>query len=112
MWMLDLITGRRKKHDAITKLAAKVAHDTHEAVWSRVSHRVLAMRLNEARGYVRARAAQCIHAEVDRVALRNPQIEERTRAEIASRAIDHVVGLVIRDVLVMPAQKAGKRRAA
>lgn len=112
MWVLDLITGRRQKRDAISKIAAKVAQDAHEAVWSRVSHRVLAMRLNEARGYVRARAAQCIHAEVERVVRRNPLFQAQMQSEIASRAIDHVVGLVIRDVLVMPAQKAARRRAA
>lgn len=112
MWLLDVLTLRRKTQDVLGKTAAKVAQDSHRAVWNRVSHRVLAMRLNEARGYVRARAADCIQSEVDRVVKRNPQWGDKARQEIIMRATDHVVGLVIRDVLVMPAETAAKRRAA
>ena len=112
MWFFDYLRLRLRSSDAIGRLAAKVAHDSHRAVWSRVSHRVLAMRLNEARGYVRARAAQCIHTEVERLSQRNPQLSVRAQSELISRATDHVVGLVIRDVLVMPAQTTSKRRAA
>jgi hypothetical protein len=70
------------------------------------------MRLNEARGYVRARAAQCIHAEVEQVLRRNPQLSLRAQADLVTRATDQVVGLVIRDVLVTPAEAVTRRRAA
>lgn len=112
MWFTDLFPRRRRPGDFIGRLAAKVAHDSHRAVWSRVSHRVLAMRLNEARGYVRARAAQCICAEVDELVRQNPQLTETKRAELVARATDHVIGLVIRDVLIMPAETVAKRQAA
>jgi hypothetical protein len=112
MWLIDLLSGRKRNTDAIGRLAAQVANETHQAVWTRVSHRVLAMRLNEARGYVRARAAHCIQSQVEQVVRRNPQLNPRQLADLASRATDHVVGLVIRDVLVAPGQSASRRRAA
>ena len=112
MWLFDFLPLRRRSNDVLGRLAAKIAHDSHRAVWGRVSHRVLSMRLNEARGYVRARAAHCIQTEVERLSQHNRDLTGRTRAELVSRATDQVVGLVIRDVLVMPAQTAAKRRAA
>jgi hypothetical protein len=112
MWLVDFILRRPRPNDFIGRIAAKVAHDSHRSVWSRVSHRVLTMRLNEARGYVRARACQCIHSEVEQVMRRNPQLRDDIRQELISRATDHVVGLVIRDVLVMPAETHTRRRAA
>jgi hypothetical protein len=112
MWLLDVLMFRRSSNDTLGRLAARVAHDSHRAVWSRVSHRVLSMRLNEARGYVRARAAHSIQAEVESLVSRNPQLGGKAQQEIVARATDHVVGLVIRDVLVMPAQTAARRRAA
>ena len=112
MWLVDLVLRRSKSNDSIGRMAAKVAHDTHRAVWNRVSHRVLAMRLNEARGYVRARAGQCIQMEVEQLVSRHPQISDKVRHELVARATDHVIGLVIRDVLVMPAENTSRRRAA
>ncbi len=111
MWFVDLVL-RRPRSDEMGKMAANVARESHLAVWSRVSHRVLTMRLNEARGYVRARAAQCIQAEVDQRALRNLHLSDQARQELIARATDHVVGLVIRDVLLMPAEASIQRRAA
>ena len=111
MWLINSLFRSRSK-DSLGKLAARIAQDSHREVWNRVSHRVLLMRLNEARGYVRARAAQCIHAEVESLVRHNPQLAGRQRSELVSRATDHVVGLVIRDVLIMPQQSAGRRRAA
>ena len=112
MAFFDLLFGRRRSADLISRLAAKIANDSHLTVWNRVSHRVLAMRLNEARGYVRARAAQCIHTEVEKAVRRNPQLSVRAQSDLVARATDQVVGLVIRDVLVMPAEAVTKRRAA
>lgn len=102
---------RRRSSDALSRLSAKVAQESHLAVWNRVSHRVLAMRLNEARGYVRARAASCIQAETDALLRRHPGLAQQ-RAELVVRATDHVVGLVIRDVLITPTRTAERRRAA
>lgn len=105
-WLL----GRRKS-DSLARIAARIAQESHQAVWNRVSHRVLAMRLNEARGYVRARAASCIQAEADATVRRHPDLEHQ-RDDLVARATDHVVGLVIRDVLVTPTRTAERRRAA
>lgn len=102
---------KRRTADSLSRLAAKVAQGSHQAVWNRVSHRVLAMRLNEARGYVRARAASCIQAEIDAVLRRHPDLEHQ-RDDLVARATDHVVGLVIRDVLITPTRTAERRRAA
>jgi hypothetical protein len=111
MPILQWLFGRRAS-DTLSRLAAKVAHESHRAVWNRVSHRVLGMRLNEARGYVRARAASCILAEADAVLRHHPDLNERQRADLVARATDHVVGLVIRDVLITPSRTAERRRAA
>jgi hypothetical protein len=110
MSLLQWFFGGRSP-DSLSRHAAKVAQECHRAVWHRVSHRVLAMRLNEARGYVRARAASCIQSEADALLRRHPGLE-RQRADLVARATDHVVGLVIRDVLITPTRTAERRRAA
>ncbi len=110
MSIFQWLLGRRTS-DSLSRMAAKIAQESHQAVWNRVRHRVLAMRLNEARGYVRARAASCIQAEAEAALRRHPGLE-RQRDDLVARATDHVVGLVIRDVLITPARTAERRRAA
>ena len=46
------------------RLANEIAQRSRAEVWNRIEHRASTMRLAEARGYMRARAAEAIHREV------------------------------------------------
>jgi hypothetical protein len=111
MWLLQFLR-RYRSVDFISSIAGKVAHNCHQSTWRRVRHRVISMRLHEARGYVRARAVECVHSETDRMLANVRGITHEQRAAIVSRALEHVVGLVIRDVLTPSTSLAGKRLAA
>ena len=86
----------------IQQLSAQIAHRCHAPVWATVRRRATAMRLTEARGYVRARAAQMVASEVAAALSSRPQVGRDVEAELVTRTTDGVVSLVFRDLLNLP----------
>lgn len=93
-----------------SELAARIAPRCHAAVWARVERRAPSMRLSEARGYIRARAAAVVHAQVN--AELNHTRRDVSRADLMSLATDKVVTLVFRELLAVPPRQKELRRAA
>ncbi len=110
MGLFDLLTGYRPQK-IVDGLAKEVAQHSLAPVWERVARRAAAMRLNEGRGYVRARAAQIISAQADRVLAREPRLAVSLRSQVIAAAADLVVSLVIRDILNLPIRRPVRQAA-
>lgn len=93
-----------------SELAARIAPRCHAAVWARVERRAPAMRLSEARGYIRARAAAVAHAHVNAELACAPHSVDRV--ELGSLVLDKVLTLVFRELLNVPPRQRELRRAA
>jgi len=104
--------GRHRRERLVADLSQQVAEGSHNAVWTKVKDRVASMRLAEARGYVRARAASPIADEADRMLSRSDLVDRAVRSQIIEEATDRVVTLVFRDLLNLPPRLRTVRRAA
>jgi hypothetical protein len=98
----------RKRDDDVARLASEIAQRSFDGVWKRLSPAVASMPPQEARGYVRARAAAVVQAEVARLDPR--QVGEP--AALVERAHGAVLAAVEQE---LRARKPGgnvQRRAA
>jgi hypothetical protein len=89
----------------VERVAGEVARECRGELWRKVQSRAADMSVAEIRGYVRARAAALVAAEVQRPVASAP-LEPALRTAIAERAVEQLVNLVVRDVL------CGERAAA
>lgn len=99
-------------HKQLAHLAAQAADRSHALVRQRVERRAATMRVSEACGYVRARAAQIIHDQVELVLASYPQHASAQRPELLALATEAVVSSVIRDLTCLPMQQRGQLRRA
>jgi len=117
--LLTSLFGRHRRERLVADLSQQVAEGSHNAVWTKVKDRVASMRLAEARGYVRARAASPIADEADRMLGGSDPVDSAVRSQIIAvrsqiieEATDRVVTLVFRDLLNLPPRLRTVRRAA
>lgn len=96
------------------QLAVVIAHRGLATVWQRVSGQVANMQPSEARGYIRARAAQVIHAEANRVVDFDRAIPSKYRAELIQLATNEVLRLTVRQWMTVRTARSQPivRRAA
>jgi hypothetical protein len=93
--------------------AEEVARRSQSVVLDRVRRRATAMRVSEARGYVRSRALDIVHREL--AALHNGRIklDPALQTAIISQATEAVVTAVLAELRSVPkaAKPSGKRAA-
>ena len=111
-FFIDRLTRRRLSAATLQTLADRLAEQGLHAVVRRSLRRAAGMRLSEARGYIRARAAQVIHECVDRELQQLSEAHARHRSEIIERATEAVVSLTIRELVSHPAEQRRTARAA
>jgi hypothetical protein len=81
--------------ERLAKLAERVASRSRLAVWQRVMHRLPALGVIEARGYLRARATTIIREETDRLVEQEGAIAAAYREEIAAAATAQLVETIL-----------------
>jgi hypothetical protein len=105
--------ARRRTARTVEQSAAEVARRSYQPVMDRVRRRASAMRIAEARGYVRARSLDIVHRELS--ALHGGKIphDPATQTQIISRATDAVVASVLAGLRSVPqSAKTSTRKAA
>jgi len=110
-WLLDFSKRRR-----IAEAAAAIAQASQNLVWQRVSARSATMRASEARGYIRARAAQVIWSQVDLYLAHQRALGADSRGELIDLATTETLHMVVRQWVqtrpgVAPAHVATRRAA-
>ncbi len=103
---------RRAPSGAIDALVRQVVEMSLEDVVERVSARVDAMTLSEARGYVRARAAQVVRYQTHLAIAKHSGAEQHWTARIVSTATERIVTLVLRQTGVGLPRRTEMRMAA
>jgi len=109
LWELFL-PGRTARRQA--RLANEIAQRCRVDAWSRIERRATGMRLAEARGYMRSRAAEIIHREVDQALACQNVTDGLNREELVNQTTDLLVALLFRELLHVPARYRPLRRAA
>jgi hypothetical protein len=82
----------------LQRLAEEIAEHALPAVLQRSRPRAVKMRMAEARGYIRARAALVIHQQVDAELQHRAAAQVRYRSELIERATEAVIGLALSDM--------------
>ena len=72
----------------MTELAQQVAERSRQEVVQRARLSLLRMSGPEARGYLRARAADVLLRETDRALAEEPRVREKDREQVISQAAD------------------------
>lgn len=105
---------RQKTEAFISAVARDVATASRQAVRRRVEEGCLSMRLNELRGYVRARAAQPVQSRLAQRLQSSPavRLSPAEVKDVARRATDRVVQVVVRDLAGLETATASDRKAA
>jgi len=109
VWDL-FVPGRTARLQA--RLANEIAQRCRVDAWRRIERRATGMRLSEARGYMRARATEVIHREVDHALACQAGAERLDRGQLVNQAGNLVVALLFRDLLHVPVRYRPLRRAA
>jgi len=86
----DLVK-RWSRKSKLDSLADAIAVRKQFAVWEQICHRVGEMTLAEARGYVRARSACLVYAEVDATCRQQRRIDPVVRRQLIRLTADRVV---------------------
>lgn len=116
MSLLSFFSGKLSGKQ-LAQLAGQVVQRSQVPVRKRVERRAAMMRISEAVGYIRVRAAEIIEAEIEQVLQTySPKQAVLVRAELTTLATEAVVSTVIRDLTCLPLQQGGRawqqRRAA
>ena len=98
MQLLNFLVRRRTQRE-IGRMANDVARRSRLAVWEQVFHKIGAMSVPEARGYVRAKAVQALHAEVAAVFDRHREWNSAQRASLLAQAKEQVFHLIMSDMM-------------
>ena len=106
------LTRGRLSAAALQNVADSAAQHGLRAVVRRTLHRAAGMRVSEARGYIRARAAQVMHEIVDRELQQRSAPHAHYRSEIIERATEAVIGLTIRELASHPIELRRPAKAA
>jgi len=94
---------------SLDRLAVEIARRCRDEVGGRLSCAALAMTPNEARGYVRSRAAKVIRREADAALERRELRTESNRRELVRQATDWVTPLVIHELSARRAVPADRK---
>jgi hypothetical protein len=94
------------------QLVDRLASHSLDAVWQRTYQRAGGMRLAEARGYIRARAAAVVSDQVDAELQRGAVAQAIGRPELLERVTEAVISLTIRELVTRPAVHRPLVRAA
>ena len=78
-------------NNLVDQLVGRIAARSRSAVWQRVVSRCQEMGPNEARGYIRARAAKIVQREFVIATSQTPGLSNYTLSQIAGLAMDEVV---------------------
>ncbi|MCA9230828.1 MAG: hypothetical protein KDA57_09260 [Planctomycetales bacterium] len=97
---------------AIEALIRQVAELSIEGVCEKVSARIDDMTLSEARGYVRARAAQVVQRQTRLVLLQHREAQSDWAVQIVPAATERLIPLVIRQAGVGVPRPIELRKAA
>lgn len=103
-----LFTGRNVRME---ELAARIAERAVMEVERRLSSVIHSMSQDEARGYVRARAAKPVRQQLQLVLSSVPALTPEQAQEIHARATERTVTLVV-SAFVRVTQEPKRRRAA
>ncbi len=116
MPLISFITARLAKRRLSTSrlqmLAESLAEQGLRTVIQRSLTRASGMRLSEARGYIRARAALVIHQCVDRELALRPVVLTEQRADLIDLATEAVINLTLRELVSRPAETRRIAKAA
>jgi hypothetical protein len=82
----------------VEQAAGEVARQCQSDLWRLVCRHLGRLSIAEIRGYVRARAGDCVEAEVDSVLTRR-QLEPSLRARVLASAIDQLILMTVRNLL-------------
>lgn len=93
MNLLSLFT-RSPSAQHLHRVAQTIAGRVRHTVWQRVSHRSPSMSKNEARGYIRARAATIVDREVDQAIHRDRHLNASHHDKIANSVLDAIVAMI------------------
>lgn len=111
MEILNLIAHLRG--DArISELAEDLADASHAAVRERVSARLDALGIAEARGYIRARVAAVVRPAVDRLLASDSTLKRSWRTQLCERATEEVVRRLLWEEMDRRRSTLPARRAA
>ena len=108
MRFLDDLFGRSERQ--VSALASDLAQRSAATVWQRVGHRVSTMTSAEARGYIRARAAEVIHAEVERLLQFEPGLRGWAHEALVAQATEGVIEQTLNEM--QRSRTHSKQRAA
>lgn len=110
VWLERIV--RRLKRLHLSDVALEIAVRNRDAVWQRVGHRVGSMSTAEARGYIQARIARLVHAEVDRVIQLNYQLRQGQQPQLVRLATVALVDQTMVDAQVRSPLIVDVRQAA
>ena len=96
------IWNRFLAEQRLPRLAAEVAQRSHAQVWNRSHEWAASMRLTEAQGYVRARAATIIDASANAVLDGVDPRDGNLRSKLIEQATQAVVDSVTHELLKSP----------
>ena len=87
--------SKQREEQRLANLADEIAERVRDVVWQRVRERVPTLGINETRGYVRARSASVIQAEVSRIIKANLGAKESQRSQLVGATVVAVQRLVM-----------------
>jgi hypothetical protein len=105
-----LTSPQRAKH--LAEVAIAVARRCRGEVLDRCERRAAYMTAAEARGYIRARAAAVVFAEVQQALAVDARLDAKAADEVLDQATEAVVELVHASVLQQRSRSFARRRAA
>jgi hypothetical protein len=108
MNVFDMLRPRGR---VATSLASQITHEIVAEVWTRAFARIGAMRIAEARGYLRATATEAASARVDAALLRSRGIDVSARANIITLAAEGVVERLETELARVPSTSSLRRAA-
>jgi len=105
----EIFCGRRQRF--LEELAGTIADDCRSAAGDRVRNKAEAMSKAEARGYIRARAADLIETHTKARSVQH-RLEPPIRRRVVMLAAERVVAGVLEDISRSEWQPAARRWAA
>jgi hypothetical protein len=109
--LLEMV-ARFRPDARMARLAERIADRCQAAVWERICRRAPGMAVAEARGYIRARAAAVVHAEVESALAEQPVIARAWRSRLVEMVTEEVVRAALATLFRMEHRPAAMRRAA
>ena len=110
MGIFGFLRGGRSQQ--VLELAGQVAKRSYPTVWERTRKQAAGMRISEARGYIRARAAQTIAADARHAISLAGDRNATTLEQVTVAATARVVSLILHDLMNLSPRLAAPPRHA